>query len=173
MKSIDYKILAALMKNSKISDRQLAKEIGVSQPTVTRRRARLEKEGLVEYTAIPNMGKLGYEIMAFSFSKWAPEATTNLLSTGELEKQVRLFLSRYPNVVFAGTGRGGIKGMESASISFHKTYADYDSWVRDVQSIWGKNIAEFESVLFSLKGNNVMRQITFKYLSEHLQSTAE
>ena len=37
LKSIDYKILFALMKNSKISDRQLAKEIGVSQPTVTRR----------------------------------------------------------------------------------------------------------------------------------------
>jgi DNA-binding Lrp family transcriptional regulator len=44
LKDVDLKILSELMKNSKASDRQLAKKIGVSQPTVTRRRARLERE---------------------------------------------------------------------------------------------------------------------------------
>ena len=67
LKSIDYTILFALMKNSKISDRQLAKTIGVSQPTVTRRRARLEKEAIDGYTAIPKWAKIGYEILAITF----------------------------------------------------------------------------------------------------------
>jgi len=42
LKVIDYKILFELTKNSKISDRKLAKKVGVSQPTITRRRAKLE-----------------------------------------------------------------------------------------------------------------------------------
>jgi DNA-binding Lrp family transcriptional regulator len=48
------------MKNSRKSDRQLARAIGTSQPTVTRIRSRLEKEGYIkEYTMIPDFGKLG------------------------------------------------------------------------------------------------------------------
>ena len=69
LKDIDFKILFGLMKNSKISDRKLAKTVGVSQPTVSRRRARLEKELIDGYTVIPKWGKLGYEILAFTFVK--------------------------------------------------------------------------------------------------------
>jgi DNA-binding Lrp family transcriptional regulator len=43
------------MKNSRRSDRQLAKALGVSQPTVSRTLERLEKQGMIrEYTVIPN-----------------------------------------------------------------------------------------------------------------------
>jgi DNA-binding Lrp family transcriptional regulator len=50
---LDLKLIAELMKNSKQSDRELAKKLGVSQPTVTRTRTRLEKEGYIkEYTLI-------------------------------------------------------------------------------------------------------------------------
>ncbi|UCE96610.1 MAG: AsnC family protein [Candidatus Bathyarchaeota archaeon] len=45
LKKIDYMILFKLTKNSKFSDRKLARKFGVSQPTVTRRRAALEKWG--------------------------------------------------------------------------------------------------------------------------------
>ena len=59
LKDMDFKILAELMKNSKASDRNLAKKLGVSQPTVTRRRAALERRRLLDYTAIPNLKELG------------------------------------------------------------------------------------------------------------------
>lgn len=42
MKSIELKIVSELMKNSHRSDRELARRIGTSQPTVTRVRTRLE-----------------------------------------------------------------------------------------------------------------------------------
>lgn len=48
MKKVELKVLSELMKNSKISDRELAKTIGVSQPTVTRARTRLEKNGYIQ-----------------------------------------------------------------------------------------------------------------------------
>jgi DNA-binding Lrp family transcriptional regulator len=63
LKPLDYKLLSELIKNSRRSDRELAKAIGVSQPTITRRRALIEKELIDGYTAIPKWEKLGYELL--------------------------------------------------------------------------------------------------------------
>jgi DNA-binding Lrp family transcriptional regulator len=64
------------MKNSKNSDRELAKIIGVSQPTITRTRSRLEKEGHIkEYTMIPDFKKLGFELMSINLAKMKKEPT--------------------------------------------------------------------------------------------------
>jgi len=64
MKKIMMRLLLELMKDSKRSDRELAKVLGVSQPTVSRMRSRLVKEGIIrEFTVIPNFVKMGYEIM--------------------------------------------------------------------------------------------------------------
>lgn len=53
MKDIEVRIISELMKNSRRSDRELAKAIGVSQPTISRTIKRLEKEGYIrEYTMI-------------------------------------------------------------------------------------------------------------------------
>jgi len=69
LKPIDYKLLFELMKDSHRSDRQLAKALGVSQPTVTRRRGLLEENYIEGYTIIPKLGKIGFEIAAFTFLK--------------------------------------------------------------------------------------------------------
>lgn len=61
-------LLHELMKNSKRSDRELAKVVGVSQSTITRTRKNLEKtEYIHEYTIIPALEKLGFEIIALNF----------------------------------------------------------------------------------------------------------
>src|SRR5512136_1555765 len=69
LKPIDYKLLFELMKDSHRSDRQLAKALGVSQPTVTRRRAMLEENFIEGYTVIPKFGQIGFEIAAFTYLK--------------------------------------------------------------------------------------------------------
>jgi len=46
MKEIELKLLAELLNNSRRSDRDLAKVIGTSQPTVTRTRIRLRKRAI-------------------------------------------------------------------------------------------------------------------------------
>ena len=168
LKDVDYTIIFELMKNSKISDRKLAEKIGVSQPTISRRRAKLEKEGYFDYTAIPDLKKLGFRIMAFSFSKWTPEAATELLSEEEFGKQVQKFFSIYPNVIFATTGGSGLGGMDSASISVHKDYDDYAKFVKEIKKEWGKNVSTFESFMFSLTSGDLIRPITFKYLAEYI-----
>ena len=50
MKDVELKLISELMKNSRRSDRELAKTLGVSQPTVSRTLKRLETEGTLKNT---------------------------------------------------------------------------------------------------------------------------
>jgi len=67
LKPIDRRILSELMKNAKISDRELAKKLGYSQPAISRRRTRLERDRLLAYSAVPNFEEFGYDMLAFTF----------------------------------------------------------------------------------------------------------
>ena len=118
LKGIDYSIISELLKNSRISDRKLAKKVGVSQPTVTRRRAYVEKKVSLDYTAIPNFGKLGFELMAFTFAGW-----NHKVYPDEKVPEAESFLSEHPNMLFVSTGRG--LDSDRVCISLHKDYADY------------------------------------------------
>ncbi|UCB61320.1 MAG: Lrp/AsnC family transcriptional regulator [Candidatus Bathyarchaeota archaeon] len=168
MKKLDYEILFELMKNSKISDRKLAKMIGVSQPTVTRRRASLERDGYITYSGIPNFAKMGLTIMAFNFLSWNAEGEELSAAHSEdfLDK-VALFLKEHPNVIFASTGSG--MGMGRVSISLHKSYADHISFIRRLQVEWGRYIAKRDVFLVSLESDNVVRQLGFDQLIEYIR----
>src|SRR4030066_1497567 len=70
LKKIELMVIAELMKNSRRSDRELAKALHTSQPTVSRTIKRLEKMGIIkEYTMIPDFSKLGYKIMGITQMK--------------------------------------------------------------------------------------------------------
>jgi DNA-binding Lrp family transcriptional regulator len=163
LKPIDYTILSALMKNSKISDRQLAKQIGVSQPTVTRRRARLEKEKLLDYTAIPNLAKLGFEIMALTF------ATSK--KPGVPEEQIpkaKSFFEKRDDVIFVSTGSGLER--DRVNVSLHKSYSDYVEFVRALEKEWGGSMENRTSFIVSLKSDTIIRYPTFKHLGDYIKA---
>src|SRR4030043_995608 len=70
LKAIEIRLVSELMKNSRRSDRELARILGVSQPTVSRTISRLEKQGIIkEYTMIPDFKKLGYNILGVTVAK--------------------------------------------------------------------------------------------------------
>lgn len=61
------KVLAVLLADSKKSDRAIAMELGISQPTVSRRRTQLVEEGYIKaFTVVPDLAKLGYDILMIS-----------------------------------------------------------------------------------------------------------
>jgi Lrp/AsnC family transcriptional regulator for asnA, asnC and gidA len=73
LKDAELRVISELMKNSRRSDRELAKTLGISQPTVSRLIGRLEKEGVIkEYTMIPDFCKLGFNLMAVVMFKLKP-----------------------------------------------------------------------------------------------------
>ncbi len=73
-KELPQQLLRELLKNSKRSDRELSRILRVSQPTVTRARNRLEKNGTVQdYTITPDFTKMGFELLVINFAKLRPE----------------------------------------------------------------------------------------------------
>ena len=150
------KLLFELMKNSKRSDREIAKIIGVSQPTITRMRQRLEKKAIVEYTVIPDWKELEFEIVAFTFVK----ATRR----PELNEKAREWAMKNPNVVFAAGGEG--MGMDCAMVSFHKNFSDFSSFVTNLRVDWAENLQDLQSFLMTTDGKRVMKPFSLKYLEK-------
>ena len=98
-KKLTKKLLFELLKDSKRSDRELAKVLRVSQPTITRRRNKLVDEGMIqEFTIIPDFTKMGYEIMAISCFKSKVRE--------ELAEKAKNVTMSLPNVVFAARWQG-------------------------------------------------------------------
>jgi DNA-binding Lrp family transcriptional regulator len=163
LKPEDYKILFELMKNARMSDRQLAKMLGVSQPTVSRKRAFLEKELIEGYTAVPKWEKLGYEIFAITLFK-----IKSVVATKERYSAVRKkgfdWLMSQPNVIMAGACRG--MGMDAFNLSLHKSYSDYDDWFRNIRLELGDLMDDVQCVLVNLRGKEVLKPLHFKYIAE-------
>ncbi|UCH31252.1 MAG: winged helix-turn-helix transcriptional regulator [Candidatus Bathyarchaeota archaeon] len=168
LKKIDYQIIFELMKNSKISDRRLAKKLGVSQPTVTRRRTRLEQENILNYTTIPNFEKLGLGILAVSFVHYDHSVLGQVMNREKSSKMIFTTLSKHPNIIFASSGRG--LGFEGIAISVHKNYADFAAFTRTLKIDWAEYAHEIKSFLVSNKSDNVVKELTFKDLGDYIHT---
>lgn len=164
MKDVDNKILAELLKNARLSDRQLAKKIGVSQPTVTRRRAIIEKELIDGYTVIPKWTELGYEILAITLVK-----IKHGIASGENAEKIRdesiKWLMRHPNVIMSGACRGDV---DAFMITLHKSFREYDEFMQDHRREMGKYVKDVNSVLINLAGQELLKPLHLKYLAEDL-----
>jgi DNA-binding Lrp family transcriptional regulator len=167
LKELDYKILTELMKNSKISDRQLAKKLNVSQPTITRRRARMERMNLFEYTIIPDLKELGYGIISFTFVHFKPSARfTQLLKQKDMEPQIKETLLKAPNLIFISTGTG--LGFELVSVAVHKKYSEFVILRNEIANRWGDYIENIDSFVISMTGDNMLRFLTLKFLADYI-----
>ena len=149
-----FKLLFELMKNSKKSDREIARTIGVSQPTITRMRQRLEKKAIVEYTVIPDWKELGFEIMAFTFVK----------STRRTTEKAQELAMENSNIVFATGGDG--MGMDYAMISLHQNFSDFSSFITNLKVNWGENLQDLQSFLMITDKERIMKPFSFKYLEK-------
>jgi len=156
MKKRMLKLLFELMKNAKRSDREIAKIIGVSQPTITRMRQRLEKTAIVDYTVIPDWMELGFEIMAFTLikAKGASETTEN----------AKKWAMDNANVVFAAGGEG--MGMDYAVISFHNNFSSYSKFVDDLKAKWADSLQDVQSFLMTTDEERVVKPLSLKYLEK-------
>ena len=149
------KLLFELIKNSKRSDRDLAKILKISQPTVTRLRKVLEKEGILQYTIIPDLSYLGFDILALTFSR-TKELVHPLWDRG------KEWAKEQPNVVYVSTGQG--IDSDAVLISVHKDYADFVRFYQVFRRDWCKYLEDFKVFLISLSGSMTIKHFTFNYL---------
>lgn len=149
------KLLYELAKNSKRSDRDLAKILKVSQPTITRTRKKLEKTGYIRgYTVLSDLAKLGYEIAAFTF-----------INIAQSDVKVKIKeIKENPKILFASTGRG-LQGFNCTIVSLHKDFTDFDQFMSDIRSRWAANITDIDNFLVPLRGMT-LKDFSFKQMGE-------
>jgi DNA-binding Lrp family transcriptional regulator len=149
------KLVFELIKNSKRSDRDLAKTLGISQPTVTRLRKALEKEAIKQYTVIPNLSYLGFDVIALTFFR-SKELVHPLFENGQK------WGKQQPSVVYASTGQG--IDSDGVVVSMHRNYADFVKYYQLFRRDWGKYLQDFKVFLISEKGSIIMKPFSFNYL---------
>jgi DNA-binding Lrp family transcriptional regulator len=157
------KLLFELVKNSKRSDRDLARILDISQPTVTRLRGILEKEAIKQYTAIPNLSYIGLDIIAFIFS-----STKELVHP--LWDKAKEWAKDQPNIVFVSTGQG--IDSDALIISIHTDYSDFVKFYQDFRRDWGKFLRDFKVFLISVSGSINLKPFTYNYLIDAYQKSS-
>jgi DNA-binding Lrp family transcriptional regulator len=156
-------LLFELIKNSKRSDRELAKVLKVSQPTITRGRTRLEKENYVrQYTIFPDFAKIGFELVAFNF------VTIKLAQSSNPEKMKKMrseWANGNPNIIFESGGEG--LGANSLIISIHRNYTDFASFIAKYRTDWADYLQDLKSFIVSVQnGNLVVKDLSFNDLGK-------
>jgi DNA-binding Lrp family transcriptional regulator len=169
MKKVELKLISELMKNSRRSDRELAKAVGVSQPTVSRTISRLEKEGVIkEYTMIPDFKKLGYEIIAFTFITISPKLSPR--EADEARATAQELMKKSPsNIIMLERGVG--LNHTGAIISFHRTYSDYARFIQEFRQAATTKAyvhGNIESFLIALSDEVHYRPLTLRVLADHV-----
>ena len=162
MKDFELLLIAELVRNCRRSDSELAKVLHVSQPTVSRTRAKLEKQGLVDYNASPNLVELGYKIMAVVFGKRNYEQHPE-----DVFQKAKGFVERHPSMIFVSDGSGFDN--DRITISIHKSYSDYSTFMQEMRAEV-KDIMSLESFLIDLTTENVLRPFSLKHLADDLKS---
>jgi len=166
MREIEWRILSELMKNARRSDRELARLIGTSQPTVTRIRTKLEKNGYIrEYTVIPNFQKLGYQILAVTLFKYKRRFDAEKVK--KAKKILGKSFSEGPfEIIMAERGLGG--GYNAIMMSVHRDYESFTALMNWAQQFYDLELDEFESFLVNLAEEVRYLPLTFSSLARHL-----
>jgi DNA-binding Lrp family transcriptional regulator len=163
LKPIDCKLLFELMRDSHRSDRQLAKALGVSQPTVTRRRAMLEESYTEGYTVIPKFGPIGFKIAAFTFLKSKLKQKTGK-EKEDAVKKLKAWYDNQPNVILVVDGRG--MGWDALCVSLHEDFSDFTNFIRAHDSELSDWVVESQTFHSDLKNAMVLKPFHLKYLAQ-------
>ena len=157
-KDLSQKLVWELLKNSKRSDRELAKILGVSQPKIKRPRHKLEKSGIIkDYTIIPDFRKLGFKIMALTFFKMSSQ-----FFTPEFLEKARKKSAKVPDdAILISTGEG--MGMTEVIFSVHKDLRDYYHHLSMLRLNWKEVLKGVQSFVIPI-GEAQFRSFSLTYL---------
>jgi DNA-binding Lrp family transcriptional regulator len=157
----DLRLLFAIIKGANRSDRELAKVLKVSQPTVSRKKKNLEQQGFIkEYTVIPDLSKMGYDFIAVTLLSFTEESP-------ELFDKAREWTSHRPSVIYATNGEG--LGMNSIMVSVHSNYASYSKLMTELRRDWQPNLKNTETFIVSLARPDILiKPLSFRYLEGNI-----
>jgi DNA-binding Lrp family transcriptional regulator len=169
-KEKEVAIVAELMRNSRRSDRELAKVIGASQPTVSRIMDRLEKQGVIrEYTMIPDFKRLGYTLCAFTFLKLKDLPPEGIEKVRQAVKE-SVKKSRFAIILLE---RGIGLNRDAVMVSLYRDYASYAEHRRIIAEFPYINPTDIESFLIDLSDEVHYRYLSLQSIARDLQTHQE
>jgi DNA-binding Lrp family transcriptional regulator len=166
LKAIELRLVSELMKNSRRSDRELARALGVSQPTVSRMISRLEKEGIIkEYTMIPDFKKLGYNILGFTMAKLnKPLDTSGFMAIRESVQKIEKEDPHASLIALSGMGFG----KDRIFATFYEDYSAFRGAMELARQIPGTDMKNIESFLVDLGDETNYRLLSLSAIAQHL-----
>jgi len=172
MKDVEARLISELMKNSRRSDRELSRELGVSQPTVSRMIRKLEKEGVIkEYTMIPDYSKLGFGLMSMTFTKMKGALSEGIID--DMKKRARNMMNENPPALILGSAGMGC-GADYVAVAFHRDYNEYTEFMRDIREFPSLNIDETKSFVINLHDkNHQLQPLSFFQVARYLAQVRE
>jgi len=148
--SVDWQIIRILQQDGRTPNVQIARQVGVSEPTVRKRLERLLSAQAIRITAIPDADRLGFHTTAFmllsvdlaSVSQIAdqiarlPEVRTIHLTAGLSELIVEAWFTSSESLLrFMTEHIGSISGIQKTTTSHVlRTIKDGSEWVLPVTS---------------------------------------
>jgi len=171
LKDVGLKLICELMKNSRRSDRELARAVGVSQPTISRTMRKLEKEGYIkEYTIIPDFRKLGFEMMVVSLNQMNPKVTPDKMNQARMKIRENEKKNRSPMLM-------AMKGMgpkaDRVLLSLSEDYSAYSSFVDSFRQYPLVDVQNSNSFLIDLGDNTHFMPFTLSSLARYLEEKLE
>ncbi len=159
LKSLERHVLFNILTEPELNDSHLSQKIGVHRHTISKVRKKIEDFDLVKRVRIPNIGKLGYNILAFTHMRFKPETTIRMRqeTTDWALKEMPVFLS-------VETER------EAVSMYAFQNFDEYKVLMQNNLSKFYKNdyLSEKpETVLFSVNQINFFDNINFLPLMEY------
>jgi len=106
-------VFSSIISYPEMSDSDIGRELGISRHTVSLLRRKFEKEKLIRYLNLPNLKKLGFEILTFYHIKFDPSNPPNI-------KNDDSFVLLTDSTIFFVT-----RMFEAVMISIYKNYEDY------------------------------------------------
>jgi DNA-binding Lrp family transcriptional regulator len=107
-------VLYAIVKYPHLNDGEISKRVSMTRQSVNKMRRKFEKEKVIRRIRIPDVEKLGYEIMLFLHFSSNPEYTME-----DRKEGIRRVLSTYPEITTLVASN-----LETVVIGFEKTFTD-------------------------------------------------
>ncbi len=153
LSNIEKRVLYGLIKYPDIPDSKIAEKINVTRQVVSKLKKSFETEGILKTLKIPNLKKLGFEILAVSHYRHNPK--TSLEKRSENIKKV---LSDFPNILMI-TGN-----LESIMINVCRDFTQFQELKNKAHAHYKEHdllIEKPEIMVFSIPNLKMMVEHTY------------